>query len=37
MPAGQPAAMPGDAVAERIRERRRKHESFMVIAIKSGE
>jgi len=37
MPAGQPAAMSGDAVAERIRERRRKHESFMVIAIKSGE
>jgi len=37
MPAGQPAAMSGDAVAERIRERRRKHDSFMVVAIKSGE
>jgi len=30
MPAGQPAAMPGDAVAEQIRERRRKHAMLMV-------
>ena len=30
LPAGQPAAMPGDAVAEQIRERRRKHAMLMV-------
>jgi len=37
VPAGQSPAEDGYAVAERIRERRRKHDSFMVVAIKSGE